>query len=92
MDFCQLDRTEVNQTSKHHESIVSQESFCRRLEVDFNHVYAAFDSQGNPYLEVDGKYYHVLKIPNDYVIEQINLIGNDIKHVEEIDELLFVGC
>lgn len=48
-------------------------------------MYVAFDSQGNPsYLEVDGKYYHVLKnTENDYVIEQINLIGNDIKHVEE---------
>ncbi len=37
------------------ESIVSQESFARRLEVDFDHVYVAFDSQGNPrILEVDG--------------------------------------
>ena len=87
LGLLQLDRVlEVNQTSKHYESIVSsQESFARRLEVDFDHVYVAFDSQGNPsYLEVDGKYYHVLKnTENDYVIEQINLIGNDIKHVEE---------
>ena len=67
LGLLQLDRVlEVNQASKHYESIVSsQESFARRLEVD-------------------GKYYHVLKnTENDYVIEQINLIGNDIKHVEE---------
>ena len=87
LGLLQLDRVlEVNQASKHYESIVSsQESFARRLEVDFDHVYVAFDSQGNPsYLEVDGKYYYVLKnTENDYVIEQINLIGNDIKHVEE---------
>ena len=87
LGLLQLDRVlEVNQASKHYESIVSsQESFARRLEVDFDHVYVAFDSQGNPsYLEVDGKYYHVLKnTENDYVIEQINLIGNDIKHIEE---------
>ena len=87
LGLLQLDRVlEVNQASKHYESIIaSQESFARRLEVDFDHVYVAFDSQGNPsYLEVDGKYYHVLKnTENDYVIEQINLIGNDIKHVEE---------
>ena len=87
LGLLQLDRVlEVNQASKHYESIVaSQENIARRLEVDFDHVYVAFDSQGNPsYLEVDGKYYHVLKnTENDYVIEQINLIGNDIKHVEE---------
>ena len=78
LGLLQLDRVlEVNQASKHYESIVaSQENIARRLEVDFDHVYIAFDSQG--------KYYHVLKsTENDYVIEQINLIGNDIKHVEE---------
>ena len=87
LGLLQLNRVlEVNQASKHYESIIaSQENIARRLEVDFDHVYVAFDSQGNPsYLEVDGKYYHVLKnTENDYVIEQINLIGNDIKHVEE---------
>lgn len=87
LGLLQLDRVlEVNQASKHYESIIaSQENIARRLEVDFNHVYVAFDGQGNPsYLEVDGKYYHVLKnTENGYVIEQINLIGNDIKHVEE---------
>ena len=87
LGLLQLDRVlEVNQATKHYESIIaSQENIARRLEVDFDHVYIAFDSQGNPsYLEVDGKYYHVLKnTENDYVIEQINLIGNDIKHVEE---------
>ena len=87
LGLLQLDRVlQVNQASKHYESIIaSQENIARRLEVDFDHVYVAFDSQGNPsYLEVDGKYYHVLKnTENDYVIEQINLIGNDIKHVEE---------
>ena len=59
LGLLQLDRVlEVNQASQHYESIVSsQESFARRLEVDFDHVYVAFDSQGNPsYLEVDGNY------------------------------------
>ncbi len=63
-----------------------KENIARRLEVDSNHVYIAFDNKGNPsYLEVDGKeYYHVLKnTENGYVIEQINLlVGSDIKHVE----------
>ena len=87
LGLLQLDRVlEVNQASKHYESIIaSQENIARRLEVDSNHVYIAFDNQGNPsYLEVDGKYYHVLKnTENGYVIEQINLVGSDIKHVEE---------
>lgn len=87
LGLLQLDRVlEVNQVSKHYESIIaSQENIARRLEVDFDQVYVAFDGQGNPsYLEVEGKYYHVLKnTETGYVIEQINLIGNDIKHVEE---------
>lgn len=87
LGLLQLDRVlEVNQVSKHYESIIaSQENIARRLEVDFDQVYVAFDGQGNPsYLEVEGKYYHVLKnTEQGYVIEQINLIGNDIKHVEE---------
>lgn len=87
LGLLQLERVmAVGEANKHYESIVaSQESIARSLDVDFDHVYVAFDSQGNPsYLEVDGKYYHVLKnTENDYVIEQINLIGNDIKHVEE---------
>ncbi|MBF0990686.1 MAG: DUF3290 domain-containing protein, partial [Atopobium sp.] len=60
LGLLQLDRVlEVNQASKHYESIIaSQENIARRLEVDSNHVYIAFDNQGNPsYLEVDGKYY-----------------------------------
>ena len=76
----------VNEANKHYESIIaSQESIARSLEVDFDHVYVAFDNQGNPsYFEIDGKYYHVLKnTEKGYVIEQITLIGNDIKHVGE---------
>lgn len=76
----------VNEANKHYESIIaSQESIARSLDVDFDHVYVAFDNQGNPsYLEIDGKYYHVLKnTEKGYVIEQITLIGNDIKHVGE---------
>ncbi len=48
-------------------------------------MYVAFDSQEIPrILRLTVKYYHVLKnTENDYVIEQINLISNDIKHVEE---------
>lgn len=87
LGLLQLDRVvTVGEASKHYESIVaSQESIARSLDVDFDHVYVAFDNQGNPsYLEVDGKYYHVLKnTEKGYVIEQISLIGNDIKHVEE---------
>lgn len=76
----------VNEANKHYESIIaSQESIARSLEVDSDHVYVAFDNQGNPsYFEIDGKYYHVLKnTEKGYVIEQITLIGNDIKHVGE---------
>lgn len=76
----------VNEANKHYESIIaSQEIIARSLEVDFDHVYVAFDDQGNPsYFEIDGKYYHVLKnTEKGYVIEQITLIGNDIKHVGE---------
>lgn len=76
----------VNEANKHYESIIaSQESIARSLEVDFDHVYVAFDNQGNPsYFEINGKYYHVLKnTEKGYVIEQITLIGNDIKHVGE---------
>lgn len=87
LGLLQLDRVvAVGEASKHYESIVaSQESIARSLDVDFDHVYVAFDNQGNPsYLEVDGKYYHVLKnTEKGYVIEQISLVGNDIKHVEE---------
>ncbi len=87
LGLLQLERVvAVGEASKHYESIVaSQESIARSLDVDFDHVYVAFDNQGNPsYLEVDGKYYHVLKnTEKGYVIEQISLIGNDIKHVEE---------
>ncbi len=64
------------------QNILPSQSLARRLEVDFDHVYVAFISQ-SLISRVDGKYYHVLKkIPRmTYVIEQINLIGNDIKHV-----------
>lgn len=87
LGLLQLERiVAVGEANKHYESIIaSQESIARSLDVDFDHVYVAFDTQGNPsYFEIDGKYYHVLKnTEKGYVIEQITLIGNDIKHVEE---------
>lgn len=87
LGLLQLERViSVDQARRHSESIIaSQESIARNLNVDSSHVYVAFDDKGNPsYLEVDGKYFHVLKNSDSgYVFEQITLLGNDIRHIEE---------
>ncbi len=61
-----------------------KKNIARRLEVDFDHVYVAFDSQNHRTLRLMAKNIIVLKnTENSYVVSRNNLVSNGIKHVEE---------
>ena len=87
LGLLQLDRVmEVDRGNKHYSAVVSsQESIARTMNVDTGKVYVALDEKGNQsYIEVDGKYYRILKNgERGYVLERVDLVGTDIRHVEE---------
>ena len=55
------------------------------MNVDTDKVYVALDEKDNQsYIEVDGTYYRILKNgESGYVLERVDLIGTDIRHVEK---------